>query len=96
MEDCHKELQNRLRELRHDANLTQEAVSELSGLSYKHYQALEAGRKSDVRLSSLCMIAKAYQVEPWELLYSQKPVLSPAFHRSIRNLKNNRSRQKRD
>jgi len=90
LENYHTALRNRLLELREEAGLTQEAVSELAGLSYKHYQALEAGRKPDVRLSTLCMIANAYGIEPYELLDPRKPDLSPKFHRSIRNFKRKR------
>ena len=33
--------------------LTQEEFSEQSGISYKYYQAVEAGRKKDLRLTTL-------------------------------------------
>jgi transcriptional regulator with XRE-family HTH domain len=92
LQDHHQALIKRLRELREDAALTQETVAELAGISYKHYQSLEAGRKPDVRLTTLCMIADAYGLEPWELLYSQKPVLSPKFQRGTRHLKRKRAK----
>lgn len=94
MKDPHQAFIKRLRELREDAGLTQEGVSELAGLGYKHYQSLEAGRKLDVRLSTLHAIAEAYELEAWELLYSQKPVLSPKFRRRIQKLKRKRAKPK--
>lgn len=37
-------------------------------MQYKHYQALEAGRKPDFRISTLEKLAKGLGIEPWELL----------------------------
>ena len=62
------ELTARLRELRLQKGLTQEAFAEASGISYKYYQAVEAGRKQDLRLSTLVRLAKAHGMEVWELL----------------------------
>ena len=59
----------RLRELRARAGLTQEKLAEKAGLRYKHYQAVEAGRKPDIRLSTVERIAKAFGIEAWELLH---------------------------
>jgi transcriptional regulator with XRE-family HTH domain len=63
-----KRLLIRLQELRKIHRLTQEAFSELSGISYKYYQAVEAGRKRDLRLSTLERIARAYDMEVYQLL----------------------------
>ena len=63
----------RLRELRDRHELTQEAFSEVSGISYKYYQAIEGGRKPDLRLSTLERIAKAYGIQVHELLAPQMP-----------------------
>jgi transcriptional regulator with XRE-family HTH domain len=76
----------RLRELRKRHKLTQEQFSELSGISYKYYQALEAGRKREVRLSTLERVAQAYGIEVYQLLSSEaprtrltrKPVIKPS------------------
>lgn len=62
-----KRLLSRLRQLRKVHDLTQEQFSELSGISYKYYQAVEAGRKRDLRLSTLDRLATAYGVEVWQL-----------------------------
>lgn len=61
-------LLKRLKTLRVERGLTQEQFAEASGISYKYYQAVEAGRKQDLRLSTLERFAKAHSMEPWELL----------------------------
>jgi transcriptional regulator with XRE-family HTH domain len=61
-------LLKRLRELRLRRGLTQEAFAEQAGFSYKYYQAVEAGRKRDLRLSTLERLAEAHGVELWQLL----------------------------
>lgn len=66
--DTAKRLLARVRELREARSLSQEAFAERAGLKYKHYQAIEAGRKSDIRFSTLEKLAKACGVDLWELL----------------------------
>ena len=78
---------NRLKYLRESAELTQEIVAELAGLSYKHYQSIESGRKREIRVTTLYRLAKAYELEAWELLYSQPPRLSPKFLRKIKRIR---------
>jgi transcriptional regulator with XRE-family HTH domain len=68
-----KRLLARLRELRQANGLTQEAFSERAGMSYKYYQALEAGRKAEMRLSTLDRLANAYGLEVYELLAPKLP-----------------------
>jgi transcriptional regulator with XRE-family HTH domain len=63
----------RLKQLRQAHGLTQEAFAELAGLSYKYYQQIEAGRKPDLRLSTLERLAKAYGIEVHELLAPALP-----------------------
>jgi transcriptional regulator with XRE-family HTH domain len=75
----------RLRELREHHELTQEAFAEVSGISYKYYQAIEGGRKPDLRLSTLERVAKAYGIGVHELLAPQKPTTRLA--RTQRNRK---------
>jgi len=58
----------RIRELREACGLSQEAFAERAGLKYKHYQAVEAGRKPKLQLPTLIKIAKALDLEPWQLL----------------------------
>lgn len=68
-----KRLLNRLRQLRKVHGLTQEQFSELSGISYKYYQAVEGGRKKELRLSTLERLAAAYGIEVWQLLAPSMP-----------------------
>jgi transcriptional regulator with XRE-family HTH domain len=53
----------RLWELRAAHGLTPEAFAERSGISYKYYQAVEAGRNRELRLSTLEWLAHAYGLE---------------------------------
>ena len=64
LEDYHSQLAQRLRKLRQSAGLTQEGVAELAGISYKHYQSLEAGRKKvdGIKLSTLFQLAGAFEI----------------------------------
>jgi transcriptional regulator with XRE-family HTH domain len=74
----------RLRELRKMHNLTQEQFSELSGISYKYYQALEAGRKQEVRLSTLERVARAYGFEVYQLLSPELPMPKQTKRRGMK------------
>lgn len=66
-------LLKRLRDLRKAHGLTQEAFAEMAGMSYKYYQAVEAGRKVELRFSTLERLASAYGLEVWELLAPTQP-----------------------
>ena len=68
-----KSLVARLRELRKRHALTQENVSELSGVAYKYYQLIEIGRRIDLRLSTLEKLAKAYGIGVHELIAPSFP-----------------------
>ena len=65
-------------------NLTQEVFAESAGMSYKYYQAVETGKKPDLRLSTLERLAKAHRLEFSQLLSplpprpKAKPRKSPA------------------
>lgn len=80
-----KHLLRRLRQLREQHALTQEGFAELSGISYKYYQAIEAGRKLELRLSTLERLARAYGIEVHQLLGPDLPRTrirkKPAAHR---------------
>lgn len=67
-------LLERIRRLREDRGLTQEAFAEDAQISYKYYQAIEAGRKIDLRLSTLERLARAHGLEVWELLLPVAPL----------------------
>jgi transcriptional regulator with XRE-family HTH domain len=77
-----KRLLANLKSLREAKKLTQEGFAESAGLSYKYYQAVEAGRKPDLRLSTLERLAKAHGLDICELL---SPV--PPHHKTKRQKK---------
>ena len=69
---------DRVRQLREERGLTQEAFAERAGLKYKHYQAIEAGRKIDFRISTLEKLAKACGLDPYELLLPENLISAVA------------------
>jgi len=74
--DMAKRLLARVKNLREALGLSQEAFAERAGLKYKHYQAIEAGRKIDIRVSTLEKLAKACGLDPSELLdFTTDPVV---------------------
>jgi transcriptional regulator with XRE-family HTH domain len=75
----------RLKQLRQVHGLTQEAFAEKAGISYKYYQAVEAGRKRELRLSTLERLASAYGLEVYQLLAPQLPDMIQARHGSAKN-----------
>ena len=66
--DLIRRLLARVKQLREALGLSQEAFAEKAGLKYKHYQAIEAGRKPNIQLPTLVKIARALGLEPWQLL----------------------------
>lgn len=68
-----KRLLARVKQLRESLELTQEQFAERAGLGYKYYQSVEAGRRRDIRLSTLEKLAKACGLELWELLNFDTP-----------------------
>jgi transcriptional regulator with XRE-family HTH domain len=66
--DTAKRLLARVKALREALGLSQEAFAERAGLTYKYYQHVEAGRRRDIRLSTLEKLAKACGLELQELL----------------------------
>ncbi len=66
--DTAKRLLARVKTLREALGLSQEAFAERTGLGYKYYQHVEAGRKRDIRLSTLEKLAKACGLKLDELL----------------------------
>jgi transcriptional regulator with XRE-family HTH domain len=72
-----KRLLARVKQLRESLELTQEAFAERAGLGYKYYQSVEAGRRRDIRLSTLEKLAKACGLAPWELLdFDKQPLVA--------------------
>jgi transcriptional regulator with XRE-family HTH domain len=78
-----KRLLANLKQLRMQLGLTQEEWAEKHGFSYKYYQAVEAGRKQDLRLSTLEKLAKAHGLEAWQLLMpmAKDPAVKPVGRR---------------
>lgn len=73
--DTAKRLLARIKTLRETLGLSQEAFAEKAGLGYKYYQHVEAGRKRDIRLSTLEKLAKACGLELDELFdFTTDPV----------------------
>lgn len=58
----------RLKALREERGWTQEKFAEHAGMAYKYYQAVEAGRKRELRLSTLERLARGHEMEVWQLL----------------------------
>jgi transcriptional regulator with XRE-family HTH domain len=73
--DLAKRLLARVKQLRESLALTQEQFAERAGLGYKYYQSVEAGRRRDIRLSTLEKLAKACGLELRELLNFDPPPL---------------------
>ena len=85
-------LLKRLKQLREARGLTQEQFSEASGISYKYYQAVEAGRKRDLRLSTLERLAKAHGLELWQLFSPLVPTTKAPLNKPAGKKKASRSR----
>ena len=66
-------LLKRLRDLHRRHALSQEAFAQRAGMSYKYYQAVVAGRKRNLRLSTLEKLAAAYGLDVWQLLSPAAP-----------------------
>jgi transcriptional regulator with XRE-family HTH domain len=94
--DTTQRLLGRLRALRVARGLTQEKFAEESGISYKYYQAVEAGRKKDLRLSTLDRLAKAHGLETWQLLLPGEGVDPGAVKQKVRSSRATKKKGKRD
>ena len=78
-------LLKRLRELRGRHALSQEAFAERAGMSYKYYQAVEAGRKRNLRLTTLEKLAAAYGLQVWQLLSPHVPKRTALTTKRVRH-----------
>jgi len=61
-------LAKRIKELRKRKGLTQEQLSELSGIDYKHIQLLESNKTPAAKLDTIEKLAKAFGISPSKLL----------------------------
>jgi transcriptional regulator with XRE-family HTH domain len=66
-------LARRLRELRIKAGFTQEAFAEESGMSYKVYQSIEAGRRWNLRMKTVILLANIHGVSLTNLFSRKTP-----------------------
>ena len=67
--DIRIKLAKRIRELRRKRGITQEKLSELSGIDYKHIQLLESKKPPAAKLDTIEKLAKAFKIKPSKLLY---------------------------
>ncbi len=77
-----KKLLARVKSLRESRKLSQEAFAEKAGLGYKYYQHVEAGRRRDIRLSTLEKLAQACGLPLPELLDFDREPLALAEEQS--------------
>ena len=61
-------LGKRLKELRKIRGLTQEKLSEETGIDYKYIQRIESKKPPNVRLETIERLAKALKTKPSKLL----------------------------
>ena len=66
--DTANRLLARIKQLREAKGLTQEAFAEKAGLAYKYYQHVEAGRRRDIRISTLIKRADGLGLKLSELV----------------------------
>lgn len=93
--DPAKRLLERVRALREARGLSQEAFAERAGLKYKHYQALEAGRKMNFHFETFQKLAKACGLEPWKLLHPDAVATAVAESEQARYVTPARRRRKK-
>ena len=58
-----------LKRLRLARQLTQQTTAEKSGLSYKHYQALESARLENPTYPTIEKLSELFGVEYWQLFH---------------------------
>ncbi len=63
-----KLVRNRLKDLRGKHGVSQEKLAKIAGVNYKYYQSVEAGRRQELRISTLEKFAKAYSLTPSQLI----------------------------
>ncbi len=66
--DTGKRLAKRLKELRDERGWTQEEAARRCRMEYKYYQRYEGSNPRDMRLSTLEKIARAFGMEPDDLI----------------------------
>jgi len=66
--DIRIKLAFRIRELRKKKGWTQDKLSEMADIDYKHIQLLESKKAPAAKLDTLEKLAKAFNITPSELL----------------------------
>ncbi len=66
--EVNRKLAKRIRELREKRGLTQEKLSELSDIDYKHIQLLESKNPPAAKLDTIDKLAKAFNITLSKLL----------------------------
>jgi len=66
--DIRVKFSKRIKQLRIKYNYTQQELSELADIEYKHIQRLESKKPCDVKLSTLEKLAKAFKISLSKLL----------------------------
>jgi transcriptional regulator with XRE-family HTH domain len=61
-------LAKKVRQLRKDLGLTQEKLSEVSGIDYKYIQRIEGKRPPNIKLETIEKLAKTLKTTPSKLL----------------------------
>jgi transcriptional regulator with XRE-family HTH domain len=67
-DDIKKKISKRVRELRGKRGYTQEKLSELTGIEYKHIQRIESKIPCDLKASTLEKLAKAFKMSISEFM----------------------------
>ncbi len=73
MDSTLKRVGDRFRLLRNRHGLTQEEFAQLAGIGYKFYQQIEGGTKKQIWLSTIEKLAKAYNLDAWQILSPEPP-----------------------
>lgn len=66
-----KRLLDQVKRWRDERGLSQEQFAEKAGMDPKHYQHVEARRKTDFRISTLERLAKGCGLAPWQMLHPE-------------------------
>ena len=78
MEEAIKQIGDRLRGLRESLDLTTDEVAKAGGVTKEKYELMEAG-ETELSVSTLQKIAKAYNVELDALMFGEEPHMSSYF-----------------
>ena len=70
-----------MKRLRTRQGLTQQSLAEKAELDYNYLQKIESGRWGGLRVSTVETLARALEVEIWELFVPCAPVKSKAVGR---------------